>query len=96
MYEPVGGFTRFCRLAGSGLVLAPLLYFILVTEDGNAYYFLILVLLAPVGGTILSVNAVFCLFRYRTLNSIVISLAFMVLSLIGFYSAWYFLPQFGM
>jgi len=79
----------------SVLVAAPLIYWSTVA-DGDAYHFLALVLLAPIAGFILLVNSLFCLVRYRKWKSVAFSLIFTFFSLIGFYSAWYFLPQFRM
>jgi len=55
-------FTLICRCLCSALVAWPLGYFGLVVE-GNAYLFLVLVLLAPVAGLVLTANSFFCLVR---------------------------------
>ena len=91
----IGGFTLMCRLICSLLVAAPVLYVSFVVE-GDAYHFLALVLLAPVAGLVLVANSLFCLFRYRKVESPWIGLAFVLVGLTGFLEAWYFLPQFRM
>jgi hypothetical protein len=91
----IGGFTLACRLICTGLVAAPLLYFNFVAE-GDAYHFLALVLLAPVAGLVLVANSLFCLYRYRKVESFWVGLAFVLVGLTGFIEAWYFLPQFRM
>ncbi|MGB3398830.1 MAG: hypothetical protein WBA34_01520 [Candidatus Deferrimicrobiaceae bacterium] len=64
--------------------------------DGDAYHFLALVLLAPVAGLVLVANSLFCLFRYRSIESSWISLVFVLVGVIGVLEAWHFLPQFKM
>ena len=91
----VGVATLWCRTICTILVASPVLYRISVT-DGDAYHFLILVVLAPVAGTVLFVNSVFCLFRYRNSKSAAFSLAFILISAAGFLSAAHYLPQFRM
>ena len=91
----VGGFTLTCRFICTALVAAPLLYFNFVA-DGSAYYFLALVLLALIAGLVLVANSLFCLFRYRKVESFWVSLAFVLVGVTGFIEAWYFLPQFRM
>jgi hypothetical protein len=91
----IGGFTLACRLICSLLVAGPLLYFNLVT-DGDAYHFLALVLLAPVAGLVLVANSLFCLYRYRKVESFWVGLAFVLVGVTGILEAWYFLPQFRM
>jgi len=91
----IGGFTLGCRLICTALVAGPLLYFNFVA-DGSAYYFLALVLLAPVAGFVLVTNSLFCLFRYRKVESSWIGFAFVLVGVTGFIEAWYFLPQFRM
>ena len=95
MSRRVGGFTLTCRLICSLLVAGPVLYVSFVTE-GDAYHFLALVLLAPVAGLVLVANSLFCLFRYRKLESFWIGLAFILVGVTGILEAWYFLPQFRM
>jgi len=89
------GFTRACRLICSALVACPLIYMSFVA-NGSAYHFLALVLLAPVAGLVLVVNSLFCLFRYRNVESSWISLVFTLVGVIGVLEAWYFLPHFRM
>ena len=89
------GFTLACRVICSALVAAPLLYAGVVV-NGDAYHFLILVLLAPVAGLVLAANSLFCIIRYRKLESPWISLVFILVGAIGFLAARYFLPQFRM
>jgi hypothetical protein len=55
-----------------------------------------LVLLAPVAGLVLVANSLFCLFRYRNVESFWIGLAFVLVGVTGILEAWYFLPQFRM
>jgi hypothetical protein len=55
-----------------------------------------LVLLAPVAGVVLVANSLFCLFRYRKVESFWIALAFILVGLTGLLEAWHFLPQFRM
>ena len=95
MNVTVGIYSLTCRLICSILVVGPLVYRISV-EDGDAYHFLILVLLAPLAGFILLLNSLFCLFRYRTWKSAGVSLIFIPVSAIGVVVAWHFLPQFRM
>ena len=91
----IGGFTLMCRLICSLLVAAPVLYVSFVAE-GDAYHFLALVLLAPVAGLVLVANSLFCLFRYRKVESFWIGLAFVLVGLTGILEAWHFLPKFRM
>ncbi len=95
MSRQPSSFTLRCRLVCSALVAAPLLYVNFVT-DGDAYHFLALVLLAPVAGFVLVANSLFCLFRYRNIESSWISLGFVLVGVIGGLVAWYFLPKFRM
>ena len=91
----IGGFTLVCRFICTILVAGPLLYFNFVA-DGSPYYFLALVLLAPVAGLVLVANSLFCLFRYRHIESFWVGLAFVLVGVTGFIETWYFLPQFRM
>jgi hypothetical protein len=91
----IGGFTLACRFLCSVLVASPLVYFSFVAE-GDAYHFLALVLLAPVAGIVLVANSLFCLFRYRKVESFWIGLAFVLVGVTGVIEAWYFLPHFRM
>ncbi len=91
----LGGFTLTCRSICTALVATPLIYRIFVT-DGDAYHFLALVLLAPVAGLVLVANSVFCLFRYRKIESFWISIVFILVGVIGVIVTWHFLPQFRM
>ena len=91
----LGGFTLACRTVCSLLVAGPVVYFSLVT-DGDAYHFLALVLLAPVAGLVLVANSLYCLFRYRKVESFWIGLAFILVGVTGVIEAWYFLPKFRM
>jgi hypothetical protein len=95
MSRRLGGHTLTCRLICSALVTAPLFYISFVA-DGDAYHFLALVLLAPVAGLVLVANSLFCLFRYRTIESPWISIGFILVGGIGVLLAWYFLPHFKM
>ena len=91
----IGGFTLACRLICTGLVAAPLLYFNFVAK-GSAYFFLALVLLAPIAGLVLVANSLFSLYRYRKVEYFWIGLAFILVGVTAFLEAWYFLPQFRM
>ena len=91
----VGAYTLICRLICSLLVAGPLLYFNFVAE-GSAAEFLALVLLAPLAGLVLVANSLFCLVRYRKVESFWIGLAFILVGVTGVLEAWYFLPQFRM
>lgn len=91
----VGAYTLICRFICTVLVGAPLVYFSFVT-DGDAYHFLALVLLAPIAGFVLVANSLFCLVRYRKLESFWIGLAFTLVGVSGFLEAWHFLPKFRM
>ncbi len=95
MNVKVGGLTLGCRLVCSLLVAGPWLYRISVT-DGDAYRFLVLVLLAPLAGFVLCANSLFCLVRYRNWKSASFSLLFILVSLVGVLTAWHFLPKFRM
>ena len=89
------GFTLTCRIICSVLVAAPLFYVSFVA-DGDAYHFLVLVLLAPAAGVVLVANSLFCLVRFRTLEPFWIGFAFLIVGLLGVLVAWYFLPHFRM
>ena len=89
------GFTFTCRSICSALVAAPLFYVNFVVE-GNAAHFLALVLIAPVAGLVLVINSLFCLFRYRNLESTWIGFVFVLVGVIGVLESWHFLPQFKM
>jgi hypothetical protein len=91
----IGGFTLICRLICIVLVAGPLVYFSLVT-DGSAAEFLILVLLGPLAGLVLVANSLFCLVRYRKVESFWIGLAFVLVGVTGILEALYFLPKFRM
>ena len=95
MRQRLRSFTVACRFICSAVVAGPLIYVSLVS-DGDAYHFLALVLLAPVAGIILVANSLFCLFRYRSMESPWIGLVFVLFGLIGVLEAWHFLPQFRM
>ena len=89
------GFTLTCRIICSTVVAGPLFYVSFVA-DGDAYHFLVMVLLAPIAGLVLIANSLFCLFRYRNLESSWIGLVFVLVGVIGVLEAWHFLPQFKM
>ena len=92
------GFTRTCRILCSALVAGPLLHYVhsMARGEGSAAQFLVLNLLAPLAGFMLIANSLFCLFRYRTTASFWVSVVFMLVGIVGFLEAWYFLPQFRM
>ena len=91
----VGAYTLICRFICTVLVACPLFYVHFVVE-GDVYHFLILVLLAPLAGIVLVANSLFCLYRYRKVESFWIGLAFILIGVTGVIEAWYFLPQFRM
>jgi hypothetical protein len=91
----VGAYTLISRFLCSVLVACPVFYVSFVTE-GSAAQFLILVLLAPVAGLVLVANSLFCLVRYRKVESFWIGLAFVLVGVTGFLEALYFLPKFRM
>ena len=91
----IGGFTLACRIICTFLVACPLLYVHFVTE-GDVYHFLILVLLAPVAGLVLMANSLFCVFRYRNVESSWVGVVYVLIGVIGVLAAWYFLPKFRM
>ena len=91
----LGGFTLACRIICSFLVACPLFYVHFVTE-GDAYHFLALVLLAPVAGLVLMANSLFCVFRYRKVESFWIGVVYVLIGVIGFLEAYHFLPKFRM
>ena len=91
----IGAYTLMCRLICSLLVAGPVVYFSLVA-DGSAAEFLVLVLLAPVAGLVLVANSLFCLFRYRKVESFWIGLSFVLVGVTGILEAYHFLPQFRM
>jgi hypothetical protein len=95
MTMTVGSYSIACRLICSAFVFWPLVYRIL-GEDGDVYHFLVLVLLSPLAGCVLLLNSLYCLFRYRTWKSAVISSFFIPVSVIGAVVAWHYLPQFRM
>ena len=91
----IGGFTLMCRIICSFLVACPLFYVNFVAE-GDAYHFLILVLLAPVAGLVLVANSLFSLFRYRKVESFLIGVVYILIGVIGVLAAYHFLPKFRM
>ena len=91
----IGAYTLICRFICIVLVAGPLVYFSFVT-DGSAAEFLILVLLAPIAGIVLMTNSLFCLYRYRKVESFWIGLAFVLVGVTGILEALYFLPKFRM
>jgi hypothetical protein len=91
----LGAYTLICRFICSVLVACPVFYVSFVTE-GSAAQFLILVLLAPIAGLVLVANSLFCLVRYRNLESSWIALAFVLVGVTGILEAYHFLPQFRM
>jgi hypothetical protein len=95
MSRKIRRLTLTCRFICSAVVASPLLYVSFVA-DGDAYHFLALVLLAPVAGLILVADSLFCIFRYRNLESSWIGLVFVLVGVIGVLEAWHFMPQFKM
>jgi hypothetical protein len=95
MSRDLRGYTFLCRFICSALVTGPIFYRYSVT-DGDAYHFLALVLLAPVAGIVLAANSLFCLVRYRKLESPWIGVTFILVGAIGFLVAWRFIPGFRM
>ena len=72
------------------------MFYVNFVAEGDAYHFLILVLLAPVAGIVLIANSLFCLFRHRNVQSFWIALAFVLVGVTGILEAWHFLPKFRM
>ena len=94
--EPTAGtLTLVCRIVCSALVAAPLVYW-LVATNGDAYLLLLMVLLSPVAGLVLIINSLWCLVRPRVRTGSVNAVGFIFVGLVGFWVAWYFLPQFRM
>ena len=79
----------------SGLVAVPLLYATFV-RNGDAYLFLGMVVLAPLAGIVLVANSLFCLFRYRRVESPWIGILYLLVGAAGVALAMHFLPQFRM
>jgi hypothetical protein len=71
-------------------------FYVSFVTEGSAAQFLILVLLAPIAGLVLVANSLFCLVRYRNLESSWIALAFVLVGVTGILEAFHFLPQFRM
>jgi len=90
-----GRLTLACRFICSSLIAGVLLYWNGI-EDGDAYHFLALVLLAPIAGFVLIANSLFCLFRDRTWTAATIALIFISVGVAGFLEVMYFGPQFRM
>ena len=94
--EPTAGtLTLVCRTVCSALVAAPLVYW-LVATNGDAYLLLLMVLLSPVAGLVLIINSLWCLVRPRVRTGSFNAVGFIFVGLVGFWVAWYFLPQFRM
>lgn len=90
-----GPVTTTLRIVCSTLVAWPIVYRLTVS-DGDAYLFLILVLVAPLAGLVLVANSLFHVARHRTWRSVGIGLLFVLVGAIGGGVAWHFLPQFRM
>lgn len=95
-YQKVGRPTFVCRVVCTAALAAPYLYWWTFRYAGNAYFHLFLVLLALAASVALFVNSVFCLFRYRTRDQVLIGLLFIAVSVIGVVAMPYFLPGFKM
>ena len=93
--DSVGRFTIACRYVCSFLVAAPFAYVNLVT-DGDAYHFLALVFLSPIAGIVLIANSLFCLVRYRKIESWWVGIVFILVGLAGGPIFWHYLPEFRM
>lgn len=91
----VGTPTNVCRLLCTALVAAPLLYFHFVT-DGSAFEFLVWIVLGVAAGAVLIANSLFCMVRYRKIESPLIGLLFIIVGVIGGLTAVHFLPHFRM
>jgi hypothetical protein len=94
-----GGFSIACRILGVGLAAAPLLdYLSTIARGGNgdAYRFLILLVLAAIAGVMLIANSLYRLVRYREIEPAWVNVLFIMAGLAGLGEAWYFLPQFRM
>ena len=96
----IGSFTLTLRLICSALIVFTLFDYIKTVfisgGNGNAYLFLILLVLGFFAGIILIANSLFCLSRYRKIESPCFSIIFILVGLIGIFMAWHFLPQFRM
>jgi hypothetical protein len=55
-----------------------------------------MVVLAPLAGAVLAANSLFCLFRYRRVESPWIGILFLLVGATGVALAMHFLPQFRM
>ena len=100
MDRKIGSFTLALRLICSALVVFPLFDYIKTVfisgGNGNAYAFLILLVLAFFAGIVLIANSLFYLFRYRNIESSWVSFVFILVGVLGIFMAWNFLPQFRM
>ncbi|NNE47339.1 MAG: hypothetical protein HKN37_11845 [Rhodothermales bacterium] len=90
-----GIFTSACRILCSVLIVSPLVYGI-SADEGDAFRFLILVLIASVAGGILVANSIFVLVRHRSPRSIAVSVVFVIVGVIGVLLAWIYLPDLAM
>ena len=100
MDRKIGSFTLALRLICSSLVVLPLFDYVKTAYisggDGNAYLFFILLVLGFLAGIILIANSLFCLYRHRNIESSWSSFVFILVGVIGIFTAWHFLPQFRM
>ena len=96
----IGSITLALRLICSALVVFPLFDYVKTVfisgGNGNAYLFFISLVLGFIAGIILIVNSLFCLYRYRNIESPWFSFAFILVGVVGIFMAWHFLPQFRM
>ena len=99
MAKNIGSLTLVTRLICSALVGFTIFDYtktVLSGGNGNAYVFFILLMLAFFAGIILIANSFFCLYRYRSIESYWVSIAFILVGGVGILMAWHFLPQFRM
>ena len=100
MDRKIGSYTLALRLICSALVVFPLFDYVKTVfisgGNGNAYLLFILLVLGFFAGIILIANSLFCLFRYRKIESPWFSFVFILVGLIEIFMAWHFLPQFRM
>lgn len=78
------------------MLAAPLLYWWRFAHKGDALILLFLALLSLVAGFVLVINSIFCIVRYRDRRQYMVSILFVVVSLIGVLAMPYVLPGWKM
>ena len=94
MSQNSGSFAPICRLVSAIGIASPLVY--RVIAEGDAYQFLVLLLLAFTASVVLITNSLYTLIRYRKTEPWWMGTMFIMIGLIGIAEAWYYLPQFRM